>query len=150
MDLCRATTRRSFQLIGGQQVTRAANDKQQLAPLLEKIKEQSGQKPPEVIADSGYCSEENLKCLKYRKISGFGTTGKQKHNPRRKPYKPWPLPKGASRVEQMERKLRTQVGRRCMRHENSSWNRYSGKSNRRADSDSFSYADWRKYEGSGH
>jgi hypothetical protein len=100
----------AFQLIIGQQVTQAANDKQQLVPLLEKIEEQSGQKPPEVIADSGYCSEENLKYLKKRKIAGFVATGKQKHNERRKPCKPGPLPKGASRVEQMERKLQTQVG----------------------------------------
>jgi hypothetical protein len=131
----------AFQLIVGQQVTQAANDKQQLVPLLEKIEEQSGQKPPEVIADSGYCSEENLKCLKKRKIAAFVAAGKQKHNQRRKPCKPGPLPKGASRVQQMERKLQTQVGRRRMRHENSSCNRYSDKSNRRADSDSFFCAD---------
>jgi hypothetical protein len=100
----------AFQLIVGQQVTQAANDKQQLVPLLEKIEEQSGQKPPAVIADSGYCSEANLKYLKKKKIAGFVATGKQKHNERREPCKPGPLPKGASRVEQMERKLRTQAG----------------------------------------
>jgi hypothetical protein len=97
-------------LIVGQQVTQAANDKQQLVPLLEKIKEQSGQKPQGVLTDSGYCSEENLKYLNKRKIEGFVATGKQKHNERRKPCKPGPLPKGASRVQQMERKLATQVG----------------------------------------
>ena len=99
-----------FQLIVGQQVTQAANDKQQLAPLVEKIKEQSGQKPQEVVADSGYCSEENLKYLNKRKIEGFVATGKQKHNERREPCKPGPLAKGASRVQQMERKLATQAG----------------------------------------
>jgi len=100
----------AFQLIVGQQVTQAANDKQQLVPLLEKIKEQSGQKPQGVLTDSGYCSEENLKYLNKRKIEGFVATGKQKHNERREPCKPGPLPKGASRVQQMERKLQTQVG----------------------------------------
>jgi len=100
----------AFQLIVGQQVTQAANDKQQLVPLLEKIQEQSGQKPQGVLTDSGYCSEENLKYLKKRKIEGFVATGKQKHNERREPCKPGPLPKGASRVQQMERKLATQVG----------------------------------------
>jgi transposase len=39
----------AFQLIVGQQVTQAANDKQQLVPLLEKIQEQSGQKPQGVF-----------------------------------------------------------------------------------------------------
>ena len=100
----------AFQLIVGQQVTQAANDKQQLVPLLEKIQEQSGQKPQGVLTDSGYCSEENLKYLKKRKIEGFVATGKQKHNERREPCKPGPLAKGASRVQQMERKLATQVG----------------------------------------
>jgi transposase len=100
----------AFQLIVGQQVTQAANDKQQLVPLLEKIQEQSGQKPQGVLTDSGYCSEQNLKYLNKRKIEGFVATGKQKHNERREPCKPGPLPKGASRVQQMERKLATQVG----------------------------------------
>jgi hypothetical protein len=62
------------------------------------------------VADSGYCSEENLKYLNKRKIEGFVTTKKQKHGQRREPCKPGPLPKGASRVEQMERKLQTQAG----------------------------------------
>jgi len=100
----------AFQLIVGQQVTQAANDKQQLVPLLQKIEEQSGQKPQEVVADSGYCSEENLKYLNKRKIEGFVATKKQKHGQRREPCKPGPLAKGASRVEQMERKLQTKVG----------------------------------------
>jgi transposase len=99
-----------FQLIVGQQVTPAANDKQQLVPLVEKIEEQSGQKPRGVIADSGYCSEENLKYLKKRKIEGFLATGKQKHNEPREACKPGPLAKGASRVERMERKLKTKDG----------------------------------------
>jgi transposase len=100
----------AFQLIVGQQVTQAANDKQQLVPLLERIEEQSGQKPKEVVADNGYCSDENLKYLNKRKMEGFVATGKQKHNERREPCKPGPLAKGASRVERMERKLETKVG----------------------------------------
>src|SRR5258708_1672521 len=100
----------AFQLIVGQQVTQAANDKQELVPLVEKIEEQSGQKPQEVVADSGYCSEENLKYLNKRRIEGFVATRKRKHGQRREPCKPGPLPKGASRVEQMELKLQTQGG----------------------------------------
>ena len=99
-----------FQLIVGQRVTQAANDKQQMVPLVETIEEQSGQTPEGVLADSGYCSDENLKYLKKRKIEGFVATGKQKHNERREPCKPGPLPKGASRVARMERKLQTQAG----------------------------------------
>jgi transposase len=65
-----------FQLIVGQTVTPAANDKRQLAPLVEAIEEQAGQKPEEVLADSGYCSEGNLKYLKRRRIEAFLATEK--------------------------------------------------------------------------
>jgi len=52
-----------LQLIVGQTVTAASNDKQQLAPMLEVMEQQSGQRPVEVLADSGYCSEKNLEAL---------------------------------------------------------------------------------------
>jgi len=45
-------------LIVGQTVTEAANDKQQLEPMVEVIEQQSGQFPEAILADSGYCSEE--------------------------------------------------------------------------------------------
>jgi transposase len=109
-----------FQLVVGQTVTQAANDKQQVVPLIEAIQEQSGQKPKEVLTDSGYCSEENLKYLAKRRMEGFVATGKQKHGGRNEPCKRGPLLKDASRVERMDRKLKTKVGaavyarRKCM------------------------------------
>ena len=99
-----------FQLIVGQTVTQASNDKQQVVPLIEAIQEQSGQRPKEVLADNGYCSEENLKYLAKRRMEGFVATEKQKHNERSEPCKRGPLPKDASRVERMKRKLKTKVG----------------------------------------
>jgi transposase len=99
-----------FQLIVGQTVTQAANDKQQMVPLIEAIEEQSAQKPAGVLADNGYCSDENLKYLATKRMEGFVATGKQKHGERREPCKRGPLPRGASRVERMERKLETKVG----------------------------------------
>jgi hypothetical protein len=59
----RARVEPLFQLVVGQTVTQATNDKQQMVPLIEAIEEQSGQRPKEVLTDSGYCSEENLKYL---------------------------------------------------------------------------------------
>jgi len=99
-----------FQLIVGQTVTQAANDKQQMVPLIEAIEAQSGQKPEEVLADNGYCSDENLKYLAKKRMEGFVATGKQKHGERRTPCQRGPLPREASRVERMERKLGTKVG----------------------------------------
>src|SRR5437660_12050079 len=40
----------NFQLIVGQLVTQDANDKQQMQPVVEAIREQSGQKPAEVVS----------------------------------------------------------------------------------------------------
>jgi ribonuclease HI len=99
-----------FQLIVGQTVTQATNDKQQVVPLIKAIQEQSGQKPEEVLTDNGYCSEENLKYLAKRRMEGFVATEKQKHNERSEPCKRGPLPEDASRVERMKRKLKTKVG----------------------------------------
>jgi hypothetical protein len=99
-----------FQLIVGQRVTQAANDKQQMVPLIKAIEEQSGQKPEEVLADNGYCSDKNLKYLARKRMEGFVATGKQKHNQRGEPCQRGPLPREASRIERMERKLETKVG----------------------------------------
>lgn len=103
-------------LIVGQSVTEAANDKKQLEPMVELIEQQSGQRPESILADSGYCSEENLAYLESaeqpeRQIDGFIATGKQKHGERRLPCKRGPLPKGATKVDRMKRKLQTKVGK---------------------------------------
>jgi len=42
-----------LQLIVGQAVTQAANDKKQLLPMLAAVEQQAGQKPSQVLADSG-------------------------------------------------------------------------------------------------
>jgi transposase len=103
-------------LIVGQSVTEAANDKKQLKPMVELIEQQSGQRPEAILADNGYCSEENLEHLESadeleRKIEGFIATGKQKHGEHRLAAKRGPLPKGATRVDRMKRKLQTKVGK---------------------------------------
>ncbi len=51
------------QLIVGQTLTQAANDKEQLHPLLQAVEQQAGQRPEQVLAGSGYCSEQNLQSL---------------------------------------------------------------------------------------
>jgi transposase len=99
-----------FQLIVGQLVTQAANDKQQLKPMVEVIQEQSGQKPGEVVSDSGYCSDANLGYLEKKKIEGFVAVDRESHGDREKPCPRGPLPKGATRVDRMRRKLQTKKG----------------------------------------
>jgi len=99
-----------FQLIVGQQVTQAANDKQQMQPLVEVIQEQSGQKPAEVVSDSGYCSEANLKYLEKKTIEGFVAVDRESYRDREQPCPRGPLPTGATRVDRMRRKLQTKKG----------------------------------------
>jgi transposase len=103
-------------LIVGQLVTQAANDKEQLQPMVEAIEEQSGQRPEAILADSGYCSEANLAYLESaeqpeQEIAAYVSTGKQKHGEYRESSKPGPLPAGATRVDRMKRKLQTQAGK---------------------------------------
>ena len=105
-----------LQLIVGQTVTQAANDKEQLVPLMEVIEQQSGQRPEEVLADSGYCSEKNLQALESaekpeRRIEGYIATERQKHGEHREPCPKGPLPKEATRVDRMRRKLKTKAGK---------------------------------------
>ncbi len=105
-----------FQLIVGQDVTQASNDKKQLQPMVEVIEEQSGQRPDELLADSGYCSEENLKALDAedqpeQKIIGYIATERQKHDEYKEPCPRGPLPQDATRVDRMRRKLKTKAGK---------------------------------------
>jgi len=103
-----------LQLIVGQAVTQAANDQEQVVPMIEAVEEQSGQRPGAVIADSGYCSERNLEYLESekspeRRIEAFIATQRQKHEERRVRAR-GPLPQGVTRVERMKRKLLTKAG----------------------------------------
>jgi transposase len=105
-----------WQLIVGQTVTQAANDKEQLLPMVETIREQSGQRPEEILADSGYCSEKNLEGLESanqpeQKINGYIATERQKHDEYKEPCRRGPLPQDATRVDRMRRKLKTKAGK---------------------------------------
>jgi len=111
-----AAVEADFQLIVGQAVTQAANDKKQLMPMVEVIEEQSGQRPEEILADSGYCSEENLEALDSekqpeQKIIAYVATERQKHDEYKEPCPRGPLPQDATRVDRMRRKLKTKVGK---------------------------------------
>jgi transposase len=106
----------TIQLIVGQRLTNASNDKQQMQPLVEAIEKQSNQRPQAVLADNGYCSDKNLEYLESlerpeQRIEAYVATGKQKHGEHRLPAQRGPLPQGATRVERMKRKLQTKVGK---------------------------------------
>jgi hypothetical protein len=97
------------QLIVGHLVTQAANDKQQLVPMLETVVAQAGEAPDEVLADSGYCSDANLEEMATRGVEAFIATERVRHGAP-VPARRGPLPKGATLTDRMRRKLHTKRG----------------------------------------
>jgi transposase len=99
-----------LQLIVGQAVTQDTNDKQQLMPMITTIEQQSGATPTQLLADAGYCSDENLAGIAATTIDAYIATRKQKHGERPGPCPRGPLPTTATRIDRMARKLHTKTG----------------------------------------
>jgi transposase len=99
-----------LQLILGQAVTQETNDKKQLLPMIATIAQQSGDTPTQVLADAGYCSDANLTAIADTPIDAYISTRKQKHGERPGPCPRGPLPKTATIIDRMSRKLHTKAG----------------------------------------
>lgn len=95
----------AHQVIVAHGLTANASDQGQLVALVDAIKANTGRKPREVSADTGYCSEANLEALEQRRIRGYIATGRQKHPDGGDAKKRGP------RVEAMRRRL-TRAGHR--------------------------------------
>jgi hypothetical protein len=78
--------------------------------MIERVREQAGQKEQEVLADSGYCSEENLRRAAKKKVDLYVATGKQKHNQLAQASPRGRIPKSTTLVQRMKRKLTTRAG----------------------------------------
>ena len=98
------------QLIVGHFVTQATNDTQQLTPMITTIAQQSGVTPTQVLADAGYGSDANLTAIADTPIDAYISTRRQKHGERPGPCPRGPLPKAATIVDRMTRKLHTKAG----------------------------------------
>jgi transposase len=99
-----------LQLIVGQAVTQETNDKKQLMPMITAIAQQSGHRPDQLLADAGYCSDVNLTAIADTDIDAYISTRKQTHGQRLESCPRGPLPKTATIVDRMSRKLHTQAG----------------------------------------
>jgi hypothetical protein len=99
-----------LQLIVGHAVTQETNDKKQLLPMITTIEQQSGDTPSQLLADAGYCSEANLAAIADTDIDAYISTRKQRHGERPGPCPRGPLPKTATIVDRMSRKLHTTAG----------------------------------------
>ena len=109
---CQAAVDETAQIIVAPIVTQEPNDKQQVKPLIESVKENlEGQKPNTLSADSGYYSEDNVKYLAEEKIDAHIAVGRQKHGDAPGPCPRGRIPKDATTKERMARKLHTVKGR---------------------------------------
>ena len=98
------------QVIVAAGVTQQANDKKQLAPMVEQVEENTGELPEKVSVDNGYYSDGNVEAMEEKDVDAYIAAGKMKHgdvitSPRGR------IPKSATTKDRMKRKLRTQKGR---------------------------------------
>jgi len=97
------------QVIVAAEVVQATNDKQQLAPMVEQVEANLGQKPATVSADSGYWSEANVTDERVQGVELYVATGRQRHGEPIKPVGESP-PENVSAQQQMAAKLRAGAG----------------------------------------
>jgi transposase len=106
------------QIIVAAEVTQESNDKQQLAPMLERVEQNLGAKPEAATADAGYFSENQVNDERVKGIELYVATGKQKHG-QSEPADAIPTgePPAASdsAVEKMKQKLKTETGQALYR-----------------------------------
>jgi len=96
-------------------VVQAPNDKQQIAPMLEKVDalpEQLG-RPETLLADNGYFSEASVIACTAANIEPLIATGRQPHHPfwRERFAAPPLAPENPTPVEAMAWRLRTPQGK---------------------------------------
>jgi len=93
-------------------VTQECNDKQQVGPMVERMKANlDGLCPRRMTMDNGYYSDENAGFLKGAGIDAYIATGRLKHGEVPPPAPRGRIPKGLTEKERMLRKLRTIKGR---------------------------------------
>ena len=96
-------------------LTQAPNDKQQVQPLLKVLQAQDAKlgTATTLIADTGYCSENNVKVCEEAKIEPLIAVARQDHHPqwRERFTEPAPLPADATPMQAMKHRLTTLAGR---------------------------------------
>jgi transposase len=96
-------------------VTDAANDKEQVAPMVEKLQAlpEGLNQPDTALIDSGYFSEKNVATCVAAKITPLIAVGREGHHPdwRERFTEPGPLAADATPVETMKHTLKTKAGR---------------------------------------
>ena len=102
------------QVIVAAAVTQAANDVEQLVPLLEQVERNVGRMPAVVTADAGYFSEANVTAEALREVDLYIPPDRQRHRVGEAVAGAPPPPEAGVR-EQMQEKVRTPEGREVYR-----------------------------------
>jgi len=104
------------QIIVAAEITQDSNDKRQLAPMLERVKQNMGAKPQAATADTGYFSESQVTDERVSGIELYVAIGKQKHGEGEPPDAietgdlAMPRPESDSAREKMKQRLQTVTG----------------------------------------
>jgi transposase len=104
-------------LVVAHEVTQAANDKEQLRPMLGKLKALPKQlgRPRRLLADNGYLSEANVEACVAAKVEPLIALGRERHHvtwKKRFAKEPGAPRPGASPMVQMAHRLKTKAGRK--------------------------------------
>lgn len=108
---CQAAVDDQEQIIVAEDVTQQANDKRQAVPMLDQVKENTGQNPDQASMDAGYFSETNVSSIQGMKIEPLIPPNRQEHGKSIPAAPRGPIPKDLSVIDRMRRKLRTKQGR---------------------------------------
>jgi hypothetical protein len=104
-------------LVVAPEVTQAANDKEQLVPMLEKLKALPKElgRTGRILADSGYASEKNIEGCAQAGIEPLIALKRERHHPtwrQRFAAAPTPPPDSATALQKMRYRLKTPAGRK--------------------------------------
>src|SRR5260370_8845352 len=102
-------------LVVATRVTQAANDKEQVVPMLEVFEAQSAVlgTVERMIGDSGFCSEKNILACEGAHLEPLIAVARDQHHPgwRERHSEPVPLPDNATPMQTMAHRLKTKAGR---------------------------------------
>src|SRR5438128_1286845 len=99
------------QIIVAAEVTQEANDKQQLAPMLEQVQQNTGVQPVASSEDAGYWSPEQVADKRVAGIDLHVATGRDKHGIAEETAPSTDATTEATALNQMKQKLQTEAGR---------------------------------------
>ena len=99
------------QIIVAADITQEPNDKQQLAPVLEQVEQNTGAKPVASSADAGYWSPEQVADKRVEGIDLHVATKRDKHGTSTETVTSVDSVKVATALEQMKQKLQSDAGR---------------------------------------